>query len=71
MVHEVEGGRLQATLLNFSGRPVAADVTSQFLPPGAVVSDVSGSSDLARVDRTHSFTVPMHPHQGRSLVFGT
>ena len=49
----------------------AADVTSQFLPPGAVVSDVSGSSDLARVDRTHSFTVPMHPHQGRSLVFGT
>jgi trehalose synthase len=71
MVHEVEGGRLQATVLNFSGRPVTADVRSQFLPPGAVVSDASGSSDLARVDWTHSFSLPMHPHQGRSLIFGT
>jgi len=68
MIHELDGGRLQATLLNFSAQPLAADVTSRFLPPGAVVSDVGQSKALERVDRTHTFRVTMNGHQGRSVV---
>jgi trehalose synthase len=68
MIHELDGGRLQATLLNFSGRVVTAEVTSQFLPPGAVVRDATGAEDLARVGQAHSFPVTMQPHQGRSVL---
>jgi trehalose synthase len=71
MIHELEGGRLQVTLLNFSGRSVAADVTSQFLPAGAVVSDMGAGRELARVDGNHMFAMTMRPHEGRSLAFGT
>jgi trehalose synthase len=68
MVHELDGGRLQATLLNFSARPVAADVTSRFLPPGALIHDASRNSAGARVDRTHTFHITMLAHQGRSVL---
>jgi trehalose synthase len=71
MVHELDGGRLQATLLNFSARPVAADVTSRFLPPGAAIRDVSGNSAVARVDQAHAFHITMPAHQGRSVLFET
>ena len=71
MVHEVDGGRLQATLLNFSAWPVAGEITSQFLPPGAVIHDVSRNSSVARVDRTHSFHITLSAHQGRSVLLDT
>ena len=50
---------------------VAADVTSQFLPTGAVVSEMGARRELARVDGNHTFRLAMQPHQGRSLTFGT
>jgi trehalose synthase len=71
MVHELDGGRLQATLLNFSPRPVAADVTSRFLPPGAAIRDVSRNSAVARVDQAHTFHITMQAHQGRSVLLDT
>jgi len=71
MVHELDGGRLQATLLNFSSRPVAADVSSRFLPSGAVLHDVVGDSVVARVDPAHSFRIAMPAYQGRCVLLDT
>jgi trehalose synthase len=71
MIHELEGGRLQATVLNFSTRPVVAHVTSQSLPPGAVVSEVRGRGAVGQVDGEHSFRLTMHPHEGRCVLFET
>ena len=71
MIHELEGGRLQATVLNFSSRPLVAHVRSQSLPPGAVVGEVRGRGAVAQVDGAHSFRLTMHPHEGRCLLFET
>ena len=71
MIHELEGGRLQATVLNFSDRTVAARVTSQSLPHGAVLSEVRGRGAAGQVDRGHSFRLTMHPHEGRCVLFET
>jgi trehalose synthase len=69
MVHELEGGPLQATLLNFSARPVEADVTSPFLPPGATVTDAATGRAIAVVGADHSIRVSMQAHQGLFVLF--
>src|SRR4051794_22731291 len=69
MVHELEGGPLQATLLNFSARPVEAEVTSPFLPPGATVTDAATGRAIAVVGADHSVRVSMQAHQGLFLLF--
>jgi hypothetical protein len=70
MVHKLEGGRLQATLLNFSARPVEADVTSPFLPPGATVTDAATGRAIAVVRADHSVRVSMQAHRGLFVLFG-
>src|SRR4051812_37080741 len=69
MVHELEGGQLQATLLNFSALPVEADVTSPFLPPGATVTDAATGRAIAVVRADHSVRVSMQAHQGLFVLF--
>jgi hypothetical protein len=69
MVHELEGGPLQATLLNFSALPVEADVTSPFLPPGATVTDAATGRAIAVVAADHSIRVRMEAHQGLFVLF--
>jgi trehalose synthase len=69
MVHELEGGPLQATLLNFSALPVEADVTSPFLPPGATVTDAATGRAIAVVRADHSVRVSMQAHQGLFVLF--
>src|SRR3954451_6578144 len=48
MIHQLDGGGPQVTLLNFSARTVKADVTAQFLPPGAQVVDVTTMQPVGR-----------------------
>src|SRR3954452_4192373 len=55
MIHQLDGGGPQVTLLNFSARTVEADVTAQFLPPGAQVVDVTTMQPVGRVGPARSF----------------
>jgi trehalose synthase len=64
MIHQLDGGRLQITLLNFSPRAGAADVTAQCLPPGAQVVDVNTLQPIGRVSPARSFRVGMQPYEG-------
>jgi hypothetical protein len=68
MVHLPDGARIQLTALNFSCQPVAGGVRSEHLPPGATVVDMSTDQVVAEVDREHSFTISLAPHQGMSLL---
>ena len=68
MIHELEGGRRQATLLNFSAQPVDAVVSSRFLPAAGTVADSSTGTALAAIDPAHSFPVRMQGHQGLSVL---
>jgi trehalose synthase len=68
MIHELEGGRRQVTLLNFSARPVDAVVSSRFLPAGGMVADSSSGTALAGISPAQSFPVRMRGHQGLSVL---
>jgi trehalose synthase len=68
MVHQLDTGQLQATVLNFSNRPVAGRVTSEHLAPGAAVVDICTDQVIAEVGPDRTFAVSLAPHQGMALV---
>ena len=68
MVHLLDSTRVQVTVLNFSGQRVAGNITSEHLPAGAKVVDMSTSQVIAEVDHGHTFAVSLEPHQGMSLL---
>jgi trehalose synthase len=70
MIHRLGTGQIQATVLNFSTRPVCARITSPHLPPGGTVIDMCADAEIGDVDREHTLAVPLAPHQGRSLLLG-
>ena len=70
MVHRLDSGIMQVTVLNFSGRPVRGTVTSQHLPPGGKVIDMFTDHVLTEVDKTCSFGVRLRPFQGMALLIG-
>jgi len=68
MVHELQDGGLQTTVLNFAAEPVAADVCSRFLPAGARITDLGTGTTIARASRAQSFPVALRAHQGLSVL---
>jgi trehalose synthase len=68
IVHRLDGGHMQATVLNFANRPVADPVTSGHLPSGRPVIDMFTDRMIANVDSEHTFPVSLDPHQGMSLL---
>jgi hypothetical protein len=68
MVHLLDTGQLQITVLNFSGQSVAGSVRSEYLAPGAAVIDMFTNNVVTEVDHEHSFAVSLEPHQGMSLL---
>jgi hypothetical protein len=68
MVHRLDTGPIQLTVLNFSTRSVSGQVMSQYAPPGSTVIDMSTDTVIGEVDREHAITVRLAPHQGRSLL---
>jgi len=68
MVHLLDTGQLQLTMLNFSNRFIAGRVTSEHLPPGAAVLDMCTDQVLAEVDQDHGIAVSLQPHQGTALL---
>jgi trehalose synthase len=68
MVHRLDTGHMQATVLNFADRPVTGRVASEHLPPGAAVTDMFTDEVVTGIDHAHACTVTLQPHQGTSLL---
>jgi trehalose synthase len=68
MVHRLDTGQPQVTVLNFADRLILGRVTSQHLSPGGAVVDMFTDRVIAEVDRDCSFAVSLPPHQGMSLL---
>jgi trehalose synthase len=67
MVHRLNHGDLQVTVLNFSNEPIEGSVTSTELPPGASITDVRDDSVWV-IDELHTFHLSLAPFQGRFLL---
>jgi trehalose synthase len=68
MVHLLETGQLQVTVLNFANQSIAGRVKSEHLPPGAAVIDMCTDQVIDEVDREQTFAVSLQPHQGMALL---
>jgi trehalose synthase len=68
MVHRLDTGRVQVSVLNFSGQPIAGVVHSKHLPASGEVIDMLTDQPIARVDHQHRFAISLQPHQGMSLL---
>ena len=68
MVHRLDTGATQVTVLNFSTHSVRDRVFSEHFVPGAAVTDMSTGRGLGIVDDANGLQVALGPHQGRSLL---
>jgi trehalose synthase len=68
MVHLLDTGQPQVTVLNFSNRSIAGRVKSGHLAPGAAVIDMCTDQVIAEVDPEQTFAVSLEPHQGMALL---
>jgi hypothetical protein len=68
MVHLLDTGQPQVTVLNFSNRSIDGRIKSEHLAPGTVVIDLCTDQVIAEVDPEQSFGVSLEPHQGMALL---
>ena len=68
MVHLLDTGQIQVTVLNFSSQSIAGRVKSEHLTPGGAVIDMFTDQVIAEVDHEHTFAVSLEPHQGMALL---
>ena len=68
MVHRLEAGEHEVTVLNFGGEPIIGTVRSEHLPPGAEVIDMFTDDRLGVVDDLNSFSVQLDAYQGLALL---
>jgi trehalose synthase len=68
MVHRLDTGRIQLSVLNFSARLITGRVESEHVPQAGEVIDMFTDQVIAEVDHEHGFTVSLEPHQGISLL---
>jgi trehalose synthase len=68
MVHRLQTGQIQVSVLNFSSRAIAGRVESEHLPPAGEVIDMSTDQVIAEIDYERGFAVSLEPHQGMSLL---
>ena len=71
MIHLLDTGRMQATVLNFADRVVTGPLVSAHLPAGAVVTDMFTHKRVARIDEHGACTVSLQAYQGMSLLIGS
>ncbi|MFI5898141.1 maltose alpha-D-glucosyltransferase [Actinoplanes sp. NPDC051513] len=71
MIHRLDTGRMQATVLNFSDRSVTDRLASDHLPAGAAVTDMLTDTRITEVDDEHAFSIALRPCEGRSLLIGS
>jgi len=68
MVHLLDTGRAQVSVLNFSSRSIAGRVESEHLSPAGEMIDMFTEQVIAAVDHQRGFAVSLGPHQGMSLL---
>ncbi len=68
MVHQLADKNIQVTALNFSGKTLQATVRSEYLPPGASVTDMSSGQKVGIVDSKHNFELRLERYEGLSLL---
>lgn len=71
MIHRLDTGRMQATVLNFSDRSVTDRLASDHLPAGAAVTDMLTDTRITEVDDEHACSIALRPCEGRSLLIGS
>ena len=68
MVHRLDDGRIEVTVLNFADEHVDAAVRSEHLEPGATVRDLFSGEDLGTVDDLQGFRLEMTPFRATAVV---
>jgi maltose alpha-D-glucosyltransferase/alpha-amylase len=68
MVHRLDSGLLQVTVLNFSADSISGSVNSLHLEPGAQVRDLFTDEAVGHVDDLHSFFIELDAYQGTALI---
>ena len=69
LVHQLaEPEELQLTVLNFANEQIAGTIRSQWLVPGASLTNSFSGAPLGVVDDLSSFHVELRPHEGLSLL---
>jgi trehalose synthase len=69
MVHQLaDPAELQLTVLNFGAETIAGTVRSEWLRPGATLTDSFNGEPFGVVDDLQSFSVELTPHGGMSLL---
>jgi len=68
MLHELDGRRAQATILNFGTRHVVGEITSRHLVPGATITDMSSGRVIGRVDAGRCLPVSLGQHEGLGVL---
>ena len=68
MIHRLDTGLMQVSVLNFASRPVVGRVESEQLPDAGDVVDMVTDRVISEVDRAHGFPVTLPPHHGLSLL---
>ena len=68
MVHLLDSGRQEVTVLNFSDQEIAGTVRSKVLVPESTVSDAFNGEDIGTVDDLFSFHLQLGPYEGTALL---
>jgi maltose alpha-D-glucosyltransferase/alpha-amylase len=68
MVHQLESGDCEVTVLNFSDQEMAGTVRSEQLETGSLVTDLFSGEEVGSVDDLHSFYIHLEPYQGTALL---
>ncbi|WP_328471979.1 maltose alpha-D-glucosyltransferase [Actinoplanes sp. NBC_00393] len=68
MIHQLDGGRIQATVLNFAPHPVTGHFTSAHLPAGTELLDMATNRLITVVDAANTAHVTVAAHDGLSLA---
>lgn len=68
MVHLLEDGNTQVTVLNFSEDEISGTVQSKDLAPGSRLDDMMSGETVGIVDELSSFALSLGPFEGASLL---
>jgi hypothetical protein len=68
MIHRLPQGSIQATVLNFSGRPISARVGSDHFERRATVIDLDTNQPIGEAGADRTIDLWLDPHAGVSLL---
>lgn len=68
MVHRLETGEIQITVLNFGDKAVEAVISTQYLKHGDHVIEVPSEDRVATVEKAGEFVLSIQPFEGRALL---